>query len=306
MTSPAILLVGGTGLLGGQIARRLARDGVSFRALVRPTSDASALRALGAEIAGGDMRDTASLDAACAGVGTVVSTANALARLLGGDRSVSIASVDDAGNANLLAAAERAGVGRFVFLSMGGGVMDSHSPIVDAKRRMEERLTASRIHEVIVRPDMFQEVWLSPAVGFDWQKRSVRVYGKGRTPHRYVAVGDVAEAVVRLVAAGDPPRAVELEGPVAISRLEAVAAFERALGTPVKVSHVPRAALVVGSTLLRPIKPELASVMSGALFADRNPSPGTEQGFVELGIRPRSVGVYIDEVAAGGSSSGSR
>jgi hypothetical protein len=46
--------------------------------------------------------------------------------------------------------------------------------------------------------------------------------------------------------------------------------------------------------------------MSGALFADRNPSPGTEQGFVELGIRPRSVGVYIDEVAAGGSSSGSR
>jgi uncharacterized protein YbjT (DUF2867 family) len=298
--TPAVLLVGGTGLLGGEIARRLARDGVPFRALVRPASDASALRTLGAEIADGDMRDAASLDKACAGVGTVVSTANALARLLGGDRTVSISSVDDAGNANLLTAAERAGVGRFVFLSMGGGVMDSHSPIVDAKRRMEERLGASRIREVIVRPDMFQEVWLSSAVGFDWEKRSVRIYGKGRTPHRYVAVGDVAEAVVRLVAAEDPPRAVELEGPVAMSRLEAVAAFERALGTPVKVSHVPRAALVVGSTVLRPIKPELASVMGGALFADRMPSPGTEQALLDLGIQPRGVGAYIDEVTAGG------
>jgi hypothetical protein len=40
--------------------------------------------------------------------------------------------------------------------------------------------------------------------------------------------------------------------------------------------------------------------MGGALFADQNPSPGTEQGFVDLGIRPRGVGVYIDEVTAGG------
>jgi uncharacterized protein YbjT (DUF2867 family) len=301
MASPAVLLVGGTGLLGGEIARRLARDGVPFRALVRPASDSTALRALGAEIAGGDMRDTASLEAACAGIGTVISTANSLARLLAGDGSVSIASVDEAGNANLLAAAERAGVERFLFLSMGGGVMDSHSPIVDAKRRMEQRLAVSRIRDVIVRPDMFQEVWMSPAVGFDWQKRSVRIYGKGMTPHRYVAVGDVAEAVVRLAAADDPPREVELEGPVAMSRLEAVAAFERALATPIKVAHVPRAALVVGSKVLRPIKPELASVMGGALFADRTPSPGTEQGFLDLGIRPLGVGAYIDQVTAGGS-----
>ena len=300
MTSPAVLLVGATGHLGGEVARRLARDGVSFRALVRPTSDDSGIRALGAEIVAGDMRDLASLDAACADVGRIVSTANALGRLLAGDRSVSIASVDETGNANLLAAAERAGVKRFVFLSMGGGVMDSHSPLVEAKRHMEERLTASPIREVIVRPDMFQEIWLSPAVGFDWPKRSVRIYGKGETRHRYVAIGDVAEAVVRLVVAEDPPRVVELEGPVALSPLEAAAAFERALGTSVKVSHVPRAALVVGSKLLRPIKPDLASVMGGALHADRHPSPGTEQGFVELGIQPRSVVAYIDQVAAGG------
>jgi uncharacterized protein YbjT (DUF2867 family) len=179
--------------------------------------------------------------------------------------------------------------------------MDSRSPLVDAKRRMEQRLVASPIREVIVRPDMFQEVWLSPAVGFDWPKRSVRIYGKGETRHRYVSIGDVAEAIVRLIAAGDPPREIELEGPVALSPLEAVAAFERALGMPFKVSHVPRAALVMGSTLLRPVKPDLASVMGGALFADRTPSPGTERELVELGIQPRGVGAYIDVLAAGGT-----
>jgi len=83
-----------------------------------------------------------------------------------------------------------------------------------------------------------------------------------------------------------------------------VAAFERALGTPIKVSHVPRAALVVGSTVLRPIKPHFASVMGGALFADRTPSPGTEQAFLDLSIRPLGVGAYIDEVTVGGIPSG--
>ena len=38
-----LLLVGGTGLLGGKIAERLAQRDVRFRALVRPQTDASRL-----------------------------------------------------------------------------------------------------------------------------------------------------------------------------------------------------------------------------------------------------------------------
>ena len=62
-----VLLCGGTGMLGGAIARSLAEHGVPFRALVRPNSDASALRELGADIRTGDFTDRASLDRAVAG-----------------------------------------------------------------------------------------------------------------------------------------------------------------------------------------------------------------------------------------------
>ena len=101
---------------------------------------------------------------------------------------------------------------------------------------------------------------------------------------------------VRLLADDDPPREVELEGPVAVSELEAVAALERALGSKIKVSQVPRAAIVVGSKLLASVKPQLASVMGGALHTFQDAFPGTDLAFAELGSQPRSVEAYVDEV----------
>ncbi len=67
-----LLLVGGTGLLGGKIAERLAARDVSFRALVRPQTDASRLTSLGADVVRGDLTDRPSLPAALAGVTTVL------------------------------------------------------------------------------------------------------------------------------------------------------------------------------------------------------------------------------------------
>src|SRR5688572_269710 len=72
-----VLIVGATGKLGGSIARRLLEQGHSVRALVRDPARAEALREQGAELVQGDMRDEASLHAACAGVSHVVATANA-------------------------------------------------------------------------------------------------------------------------------------------------------------------------------------------------------------------------------------
>jgi len=48
--------------------------------------------------------------------------------------------------------------------------------------------------------------------------------------------------------------------------------FEEAIGAPVRRRYVPRAALSVGSSLMRRSKPNLAPVMGQSLFADRFPS----------------------------------
>jgi uncharacterized protein YbjT (DUF2867 family) len=292
-----ILLVGGTGLLGSRIAERLARREAGVQALVRPQTDGSVLEALGIGIVRGDLRDRSSLGPAVTGVDTVISTANAIGRILAGDKSLAIRDVDEVGYEHLIGEAERAGVGRFVFLSFGGIVRDAGVPFTEAKLATERRLRQSSMRPVLVCPDMFQEVWFSPAVQFDWSAGKVTIFGKGQTKAAYVAIDDVAEAVVRLAEAPDPAEVVPLGGPEAISREEAVQAFGHAAGRDISVRHVPRAMLRVGSVRMRRIRPAMASVMGMALASDRADTGLGPETFHELGIDPRPVSAYIAEVA---------
>jgi len=164
---PSILVCGATGALGSRIVRGLVESRIQTRALVRPQSDAAALEALGVELVRGDLRDPQSVQHAVAGVATIVSTANSIGRRFAGERDLDMRAVDDEGYAALIDAAEKADVGRFVYLSLGGPALLVNSPFTNAKRATEARLRRSPMHEVIVRPDAFQELWFSSAVSFD-------------------------------------------------------------------------------------------------------------------------------------------
>ena len=302
-----ILVVGATGLLGGRIATRLARRDVAVRAMVRPGRDAGALERAGAEVVEGDLTRPETLPPVLAGVETVVSTANAIGRMLSGDRSTSIQACDVDGNAALVDAAERAGVGRFVFLSFDG--LDDpalrKAPYPAAKRSTEQRLARTSMRTVVVRPDAFQEVWLEKETGLDAARGKALVYGHGRSRRTYVAADDVAEACVRLALHDDPPADLAFGGPDPMTRLEVVDLLEGLLGHRVRRRHVPRAAMVAGSALLRSARPELASVMALALYFDRNDATADAEPLRELGITPHSAVDYLGEVAARVSRVGS-
>lgn len=298
MTQPTMLLCGGTGALGSAIARHLSATGTRFRALVRPTTDPAELERLGAVIVRGDLRDPASLAQATAGITTVISGANAIGRLLGGAHDLSIHDVDDVGYQNLITAAEAAGVRRFVYVSALEDQRAVRTPFTDAKAATEARLAQSTLEAVIVRPDMFREVWLGPTGGFDVGHGKVTIYGRGRAHHRFVATDDVAQAIVALALAPHPPTEVELAGPDAVSAEEAVRAFEQALGRPLKTTHVPRLAMQIGRRLMRPFKPELASIMGMALASDLADTKVRIDGFAVLGISAQPVLPYVAEVAA--------
>lgn len=296
-----VLVVGATGALGSLIAARLANAGAPTRAMLRPDRATGSLEADGIEIVRGDLRDSSSVDAAVQGVSTIITTANTIGRRLGGERSLDMRAVDQVGNANLVAAAERAGVERFVFLSLGGPALHAACPFTDAKRQTEARLGASPMRTVIVRPDAYQEVFLSEKVGFDPAAGRVMIFGRGRSRVAYTGIADVAEATVALALHADPPAVVELGGPDAITRLEAVEAFERALGRSIRRRHIPRGAMQIGSRLLRRVRPELASSMAMSLAMDETDSGLGPAAFVALGIAPLSVMSYIerrsDEIA---------
>lgn len=289
-----ILVCGATGDLGGRVVRELTDAGHRVRALVRPTTDATALDNAGVEVVRGDLRDAGSLEPAVRGVDTVVTTANALGRMLAGRTDLTIRAVDQEGNAHLVGAAELAGVSRFVFLSAAGVEdMARKAPLPAAKLATEMLLGASSMRSVIVRPEMFQEVWAGRAGGFDAEAGRAQIYGRGSTPHRYVATDDVAALTAHLALAPDPPAVVELGGPDALTAREVLAVWEAETGRPFAVRRVPRPALAVASRLLARVRPELASVMAMALHADTTPFGGTDEPLREAGIEPRPLRDYV-------------
>jgi uncharacterized protein YbjT (DUF2867 family) len=293
-----ILLVGATGELGSRIAERLHSRGERFRVLLRTQSDAARLEEMGVEVVRGDLRDPASLQRALEGIETVITTVTAISSALAGDSAATIRDVDARGNANLVEAASAAGVQRFVFVSFQITPELARSPLGAAKRATEKRLVDSSMREVVVKPEMFQEIWVSKAVGFDLASGKVQVFGAGETPNAYVALDDVAEATVRLALATDPPPAVEFGGPEAMTRKELVRRFEERTGRPIKTRHVPRLMLRAGSSALRRVKPVQASLMALALRADAAGQPLSAQPLRDLGIEPRPVGAYVDELSS--------
>ena len=292
-----LLLVGGTGLLGGRIADKLHERGVAFRALVRDGSDASALR--GAEIVRGDLQQPETLRAAVEGIDTVITTATSIGRRLGGDKRVSVDGVDVRGNESLIDAAETARVVRFVFVSVPMAREMLVAPLPRAKQRIERRLDGSPMREVVLRPEMFQEIWLSELVKLDWRNAKATIFGRGDTRNAYVAVDDAAEATVRTALADDPPQLVEFGGPDPLTRKEVVSRFEQSLQRPMKVRHVPRPVLRAGCAALQRLAPVQASVMGMAWAADVQKVPASPAALHALGIEPRPTTTYIDSLGRG-------
>lgn len=107
-----ILLTGATGFLGGRLAELLAPDH-RLRLLYRSEAQAAAFP-VGAEKVRGDLRDADLLVRAAEGCDAVIHAA-ALVKILAPARDFDAVNVE--GFANLLAAAERAGVARIVYVS---------------------------------------------------------------------------------------------------------------------------------------------------------------------------------------------
>ena len=229
-------------MLGSEICRLLREQGKPVRALVRSTSNPETiarLKSSGAEIVHGDLKDPASLEAACRGATAVISTASSTISRQSGD---SIDSVDRQGQLNLIEAAEKAGVKQFILVSFPR--IDISFPLQSAKRAAEERLQRSRMTYTILQPTCFMEVWLGPALGFDPAHGTAQIYGAGRNKVSWISFQDVARFAIAALGNDRASKTViKLGGPDALSPLEVVQIAERLTGKTVTVQHVPEDAL---------------------------------------------------------------
>ena len=234
-----VLIAGATGMVGGEAARLLSSGGDVVRALVRSTSDVekiAALKSAGIEVVEGNLRDRASLDAACDGVDAVISTVSAMP--FSWQEGNTIGDVDRTGTMGLIDAATAAGAKRFVYTSF------PHPPepgfeLGDAKAAAEKHLKSSDIEHAILAANFFMEVWLSPAFGFDYVKNSATIYGDGSNRMSWVSHKDVARAAAEAVSNPKAKNAVvPVGGPSIHTPLEVVRIFEEASGQRWSVTHV--------------------------------------------------------------------
>lgn len=225
------LVVGSSGLLGGMIARKLVGRGDPVRVLVRRPSDVA-----GAEAVTGDLKEPASLDAACRGVTTVITTANAAQR--GGQDTID--SVDLGGNRALIDAARDAGVRQFVFVSVSTAEVGSPIPLFAAKARTERYLRDRGMAWTIVAPHVFLDVWFPMIVGSALAAgQPVSLVRGGRARHSFIAVDDVAEFAVRVIGhPAAPGQRLVLGGPEPLTWADIVARTAAILERPIPIRSI--------------------------------------------------------------------
>jgi uncharacterized protein YbjT (DUF2867 family) len=246
---PEILVVGATGILGGMITQRLLGEGKQVRILVRRNSPseqmalqgmataAQVLIEAGAQPVYGDLKQPATLEAACAGIGTLITTANSAMR--SGEDTVD--TVDRQGNRSLVEVARAVGVKQFIFTSFLGASPTNPVPLFQAKAEIEALLAESGMPYTILSPNFFLESWAGMVVGIPLRAgQPVTLVGAGQRMHSLISIGDVAAFAVAAV--GHPAalnQRLTLGGPEPVSWRGVVDAFGQVLGQPLPVQFVP-------------------------------------------------------------------
>jgi NADH dehydrogenase len=295
MSESRVLVVGATGQLGRVIARKLIQSAAKVRVLAR---NAKALETFApdAEIAAVDLRDVQKLTDACRGVEQIVATANNNM----GSGETSPTRIDLACYQNLCAAARNTGVRRLTYVSFRGVSQDAPVDIFRVKWYIEDAIRRSGVPYVMLRPTAFMDVWIDQILAADIRdKGKATIFGDGTAVSNYIAVDDVAEFAVKIVARPEiVNEAVEAGGPSDISLNDLATLVERRLGASGKRRHVPVLAMRLLPPLVRPFNEVAARLMTLGLYvATRSePFPGWKASADRFGVTPRTVETYVAEM----------
>ena len=246
-----ILVTGGTGFIGPKVVHALRAEARDVRCLVRKPDRAGPLKTWGCDLVQGDVTDSDSLRRAAEGCDAVVHLVSIIA-----GTSSDFQRVMTAGTQSLVAAAQAAGVRRFVLMSALGVSEQTRTlvPYYTSKWEMEQAVRASSLEHVIFRPSF---VFGRDGGALPLFVRQVRwspvtpVMGSGKRLLQPIWVEDVAAffaAAVNLPGAAN--RTFDLGGPDRVSWNELYERIARTLGKRRRRLHVPVSVARIGAAVV--------------------------------------------------------
>jgi uncharacterized protein YbjT (DUF2867 family) len=228
--SRRVLVIGGTGMLGAPVARRLAEDGFSVRILSRSPDKAARLFGAGFEHAAGDVDDPAALERAMAGCAGVHIS------LKGGPKPADFERVEHQGVKHIVQAAARAGVEQITHLSSyTTAAQNVDSAESAAKWAAEEAIRAGSVPAVI-----FRATWFMESLPLLVRGRLALMIGQQPLPLHWLAADDYARMVARSfrtpAALG---KALYIYGPQAMPMRQALEVYVKSLDPSPAITVLP-------------------------------------------------------------------
>lgn len=224
-----VVLAGAFGNLGADILRALVSAG---HEVVAADMAVREIEGVSCETRVIDVTKPETLKGLCDGADAVVTTVG----LTRTSATITNYDIDYQGNLNLLEEAKRAGVKRFVYISVIKADSDPKVPMLHAKALFEEKLKASGLTWVIHRPTGYfydiAKVFM-PMI----EKGEVTLLGKQDVHANVIDTPDFADFIVRHLT--DENKTYDVGGKETYSYEEMAKMFFEAAGKPVVIKRAP-------------------------------------------------------------------
>lgn len=226
-----ILVAGASGYLGKYILQELEQWEIPATALVRSPEKLIGLELEHVDIVKAEATKPETLGGVCDDADVVISTIGITRQKDG----LTYMDVDYQANLNLLEEAKRAGVQKFIYISVLKGPFHRNLKMVEAKERFVDALNSSGIDYTVIRPNGF----FSDMGDFLSMARTGKVYlfGDGEFKLNPIHGADLAEVCVQAIARND--QEIEVGGPDILTQNEIAELALCAWNKPRRIVHLP-------------------------------------------------------------------